>query len=221
MARSWWPWAKSSPLVLSSTFIGLALARRQWLNWGSTEDERTRPLPGDDVLPSAPSVSTQAIGLPVTSEAVWPWLAQMGYAGRAGFYSYPWLEYVGGARDSRRLHGLPGPEVGDRLPYFTPAPLVVTQAQRPRILVLAQRSPISSRTRIDWTWSFTLVPMDGGGCRLIVRMRFDCHPRWLAPLAHGVLEAAHAVMGRRQLLGIADRVGRGNAPAGYAATTPF
>ena len=163
------------------------------------------PLPGDGVLPGAPSVSTQAIGLPVTMEAVWPWLAQMGYAGRAGFYSYPWLEYVGGARDSRRVHGLSGPEVGDRLPYFTPAPLVVTHAQRPRILVLAQRSPTRSRTRIDWTWSFTLLPIDEGGCRLIVRLRIDHHPRWLAPLVHLALEPAHAVMGRRQLLGIADR----------------
>lgn len=40
---------------------------------------------------------------------------------------------------------------------------------------------------------------------MIERLRIDHHARWLAPLVHGALEPAHAAMGRRQLLGIADR----------------
>jgi hypothetical protein len=75
----------------------------------------------------------------------------MGYGGRAGFYSYPVLEWVGGARRTRRIHGLGRLQTGDRIPYFTPQLLVVDEAAPPRVLVLAQRVPSARKVRVDWT----------------------------------------------------------------------
>jgi hypothetical protein len=45
-------------------------------------------LPVDELLPAAQSTSTQATTVLGHINAVWPWIAQMGYGGRAGFYSY-------------------------------------------------------------------------------------------------------------------------------------
>lgn len=64
---------------------GIALFRQRWLHVGATADERRRPLPGDELLAEAQSVSTLAITVPGHIDAVWPWIAQMGYGGRAGF----------------------------------------------------------------------------------------------------------------------------------------
>lgn len=51
-------------------------------------------MPGDGILgPGAPS-TTRAITISVPAGRVWPWLAQIGY-GRAGWYSYDWLDNDG------------------------------------------------------------------------------------------------------------------------------
>ena len=67
------------------------VVRRRLLDWGSTPDERSRPLPGDeivtDVVPAAMGRHTRAVTIDVPPEAIWPWLVQIGDR-RAGFYSY-------------------------------------------------------------------------------------------------------------------------------------
>ena len=50
--------------------------------------ERTRGLPGDDVIPDAIGTLTHAITIRRPAREVWPWLAQMGAGNRAGWYSY-------------------------------------------------------------------------------------------------------------------------------------
>ena len=75
-------------LVLGVVILGgvpCALALRPWmLRWGSTAEERTRPLPDDDLSPDAGYVTTRAVAIIAPTEAVWPWLIQMGQD-RAGF----------------------------------------------------------------------------------------------------------------------------------------
>jgi hypothetical protein len=52
-----------------------ALVLRPWmLAWGSTDDERSRRLPGDDIDPEAAYVTTRATTIKAPAEAVWPWL---------------------------------------------------------------------------------------------------------------------------------------------------
>ena len=50
-------------------------------------------MPGDDLLAGAAS-TTRAISVAAPPEQVWPWLVQLGY-GRAGWYSYDWIDNDG------------------------------------------------------------------------------------------------------------------------------
>jgi len=49
----------------------------------ANDAERTRKLPGDDLVPNLLGSITHAITIRSSRQDVWPWLAQMG-AGRAG-----------------------------------------------------------------------------------------------------------------------------------------
>lgn len=65
---------------------------RPWhLRWGTTDDERTLLLPGDDFASESNTPATHAISITASANDIWPWLVQMGQ-GRGGFYSYMWLE---------------------------------------------------------------------------------------------------------------------------------
>src|SRR5512132_332323 len=57
----------------------------------ATTDERTRPLPGDDLIAGPLGTFTNAVTVHAAPREVWPWVAQMG-AGRAGWYSYDALD---------------------------------------------------------------------------------------------------------------------------------
>jgi len=69
---------------------------RAWcLTWGATDDEAGRNLPGDELLAEPDVVTTRAVGIEAPPAAVWPWLVQMG-PGRAGAYTYDWIENLAG-----------------------------------------------------------------------------------------------------------------------------
>jgi hypothetical protein len=44
------------------------------LRWGATDEETTRDMPGDDLLPGA-IPATRAITIAASPEEIWPWLA--------------------------------------------------------------------------------------------------------------------------------------------------
>ncbi len=95
--------------LLPASAAGLAaymfVVRPQINRWGATDEEVTKPLPGDEVDPAWPAsaeadacgrlVSTRAITIDAPPEEVWPWLVQIG-CGRAGFYSHDWVERLVG-----------------------------------------------------------------------------------------------------------------------------
>jgi hypothetical protein len=59
---------------------------------------------------------------------------------------------------------------------------------------------------VAWSWAFVLEPVDAATTRLLARMRVSYQPaaKW-APYMWLLVEPAHFVMGRRQLLGIRQR----------------
>ncbi len=65
--------------------------------WGTRGDEAAAALPGEDLVPGPAVALTQAITIAAPPVAVWPWIAQLG-ADRGGFYSYAWIENLGGAQ---------------------------------------------------------------------------------------------------------------------------
>jgi hypothetical protein len=92
-------------LTLAGGYLALLVGARRWhQHWGATDEEIARPLPGHDLIASSKLDSTHAITIHAPAERIWPWLAQAGYGGRAGFYSYDVLERRFGARNSDRLN---------------------------------------------------------------------------------------------------------------------
>jgi hypothetical protein len=84
--------AGGAALAAGAGAIGYALLfRRGCLAWGATDEEVSRKLPGDELLPEADIVSTRAVTIEAPPGAVWPWLVQMG-SGRGGAYTYDWIE---------------------------------------------------------------------------------------------------------------------------------
>jgi pimeloyl-ACP methyl ester carboxylesterase len=203
-------------LALAGGYLGMLVVTRRQQHWGATDQEITQPLPGDDLLPAAKLASTHAITIAAPAEQVWPWLAQMGYAGRAGMYSYDVLERRLGTRNIDRLNpDLPPLATGDQMPFAPGLPMTVAVADPPHALVLWQ--VVSGGKVLDpgtprgddfygWSWAFVLQPVDATLTRLLTRMRVDYRPvaKW-APYFRLLIEPAHLVMGRRQLLGIRQR----------------
>ena len=195
---------------------GAALARaaaasypltwRYWcLTWGATPDEVAMNLPGDELLPDAAVVSTRAIEIGASPAEVWPWLAQMG-SGRAGAYSYDWIENLLGLDMHSADVILPQFQdihAGDEFPLGRRGGRLRVEVCEPgRALVLR-------RTTGDWVWIATLLP-DEGLTRLVSRNRIapprgHTFSRVLCPL---VAEPGSLVMERKTLLGIRDRAQR-------------
>jgi hypothetical protein len=169
---------------------------REWvLTWGATGDEAARPLPGDDLLDAADIVATRAIGIDAPPSAIWPWLVQMG-PGRAGAYTYDWIENLFGLKMHSADRILPewqNLKIGDVLRSRQDRP-------RMRVEILDPERVLSIRSEAgDWVWTFALVPGDSS-TRLISRNRIAMrgggrpalgHARdgaWLA--RHGAEDAA-------------------------------
>ena len=62
--------------------------------WGATEEEIQSSVIGDDLCSDATLIATRSITIAATPEKVFPWIRQMGF-GRAGWYSYDWLDNLG------------------------------------------------------------------------------------------------------------------------------
>jgi len=190
--------------------VGLEMATyprwRQWcLSWGATDEEVARTLPGDDLLAGPDIVSTRAVWIDAPAGEIWPWLVQMG-PGRAGAYTYDWIE---------NLFGL-GMHSADRiLPQFQD--LKVGDAQRLgkrgpvlRVSVLEpERALVMRSDDGNWIWAFILV-REGTGTRLISRNRIAVPgaPPAVRALNTYLMEPGSLIMERRMLLGIKQRAQR-------------
>jgi hypothetical protein len=179
------------------TSAAYLLAVRPWLRrWGSTDNERERTLPGDELVPDPAIDSTWAVTIDAPAEEVWPWLAQIGQD-RGGFYSYAWLENLAGCelRNADQIH----PEwqkraVGEVVPLHPTFGLPLAQFEPGRALVLEGWGP------------FVVEPIDDDRARLISRSRV---PKGWAALSYALLlEIPHFVMQRKMLLGIKERAER-------------
>ncbi|HYA08513.1 MAG TPA: hypothetical protein VEG24_02925 [Gaiellaceae bacterium] len=181
------------------------LLREPVLTWGATPDEAARELPGDELLEEADIVSTRAIAIDAPPAAVWPWLVQMG-PGRAGAYTYDWIENLLGldmhSADTvvpelqhlevgEVIRGTGGGGTGMRVELLEPERVLATRSEDGR-----------------WVWSFVLVEEDGS-TRLLSRNRISTGG--LSPggrLGMAAMEPGSLVMERKMLLGIKQRAER-------------
>jgi hypothetical protein len=178
---------------------------REWvLNWGARPEEVARPLPGDELLEEADIVATRAIGIDASPSAIWPWLVQMG-PGRAGAYTYDWIENLFGLNMHSADRIVPEwqhLEVGDVLRSGEGRPGMRVEVLEPE-RVLANRSEAG-----DWVWTFALVPEDGS-TRLISRNRISMSGAAAGQgLGMLLMEPGSLIMERQMLLGIKQRAER-------------
>ncbi|HET6875747.1 MAG TPA: hypothetical protein VFH70_13255 [Acidimicrobiales bacterium] len=191
--------------------------RRRMLEWGSMPEERTMPLPGDEIIEEVMTHRTRAVTIDAPPEAVWPWLVQMGEA-RGGWYSYDWIEnwlFFGtvhradGRRSATRIHPeFQDLQVGDH---------VDTATLRGMRVGAAVTTCEANQALVIGSWAFVLVPLPGGRTRFLNRERESGWIRRLAPRRSGVLRALagladyaigeplHFAMVRRMMLGIKAR----------------
>jgi hypothetical protein len=189
--------------------------------WGTTPDETTRRLPGDDLLPNAAYSATHAITIDASVEQVWPWLVQIG-AGRAGFYSYDEIENAMNLdihSSNRIVPELQALKVGDTLPLapdgFGPKVAIL---EREKALVLHGDSRSGEGVAIPGLkpgeylavmWGFYLEPIDERHTRLIERFHLDYPLTNKNQFYYRVfLEPGSFVMERKMLLGIKARAER-------------
>ena len=208
-----------------------ALLIRPWhLHWGATDEEVHQPLPGDSWIPQPKMETTRAITIQAQPADMWPWLVQMG-TGRAGWYSYAWLENLlpssargAGITNAQRIIAeFQNLKAGDSIPLSPTTGLTVAEIDPPHVLALrVTMSPLTGMpldpdepkpdAYLDGSWVFVLEALDEQATRLIERMRADYQPRlWLAPLVYLLLEPATFVMERKMLLGIRQRAEKGRS----------
>jgi len=179
--------------VLYSTGV-----RRRILAWGATATEAAERLPGDELLEAAHGISTRAITIDSPTEAVWPWLAQMGPSPRGGAYTYDWIENLLGLNMhsiDRVLPEFQHPAIGDTIGFGK---------NRMRLERVEPEHVLAWRSDDDnWVWTFVLREHDQQ-TRLISRNRFRL-PTLVARVGMLPMEPASLLMERKMLLGIKKR----------------
>lgn len=194
-------------------YTALVIVARPWyMAWGTSQDEREAPLPGDELVEVANYRSDHAITIHAPADSVWQWLVQVGQD-RAGFYSYDRLERLFGAdiHNADRIHQeWQQVETGDLVRAVQPDYL---GGRLGRDVGWRVAEVVPGRALVLRGWgAFVVSPVDSGTTRLHIRIRGDGVPRSFSPLLvpFGLLvfEPAHFVMERQMLLGIKKRAER-------------
>ncbi len=189
-------------------------SRHRYLHWGATAAESAAVLAGDELLSGVRLTATRAITIGAPAAAVWPWIVQLGQ-GRGGFYSYDALENLVGCHIHSADRVVPewrDLDVGDEVRLHPAVALTVARVDPGRVLVLRGAVPMgSSPAPYDFTWSFVLLDGPDENTRLVVRERYE-YLRWWASAVVEPVEVVSAVMSRRMLLSIRQRVEQRRVP---------
>ena len=177
-----------------------AVLLRYGTRWGSTSEERARPLPGDRYLDEGRGprvVMTRSVSLRAPPAQVWPWIAQTGRG--AGWYSYDRLDN-GGRMSARHLVSwIPAPRLGDAGPVGY---LRHLDTEHELSWWLDGGRFFGARVRNAMQYRVT---GDGVRSRLVARMQAEARGP-LARFSLWLYRILDTIMARRQLLGIKARV---------------
>ena len=194
-----------SMMILIAGLLGLSVLSgyvllRWGCRWGSTPDERSRAMPGDEYLekgPAARVAMTRAISIDAPAEHVWPWIAQLGRG--AGWYSVDWLDNGRKVSAWHIVSWLPEPRLGDATAIG-----YLRHLDTGRSLAWWVDGVAFAGAQSRLVCSY-LLETDGEGSRLVSRMSADA-TGLTARLALMVFRAVDSIMASRQLIGIRSRI---------------
>ncbi len=204
----------TSVAVIALDYSSTLIVLRPWhMRWGMSSAELSKPLPGDRIVASPNFRIDHGVTIRAPADSVWPWLAQLGQD-RGGFYSYSWLERLFGDPVHNANRVVPewqSIKVGD---LVRAAPSDYFGGAFGRELGWRVVDLVPRRALVLEGWgAFVIVPVDDSTSRLLVRTRGEGKPSFsavpLAPLELLIFEPAHFIMQRGMLLGIKQRVERG------------
>lgn len=159
-------------------------------HWGTTDEERRRRYPCDDVLPDHQRALFRAVTVDAPPPVVFRWLCQL----KVAPYSYDLLDN-GGRRSPQRL--VPGVDqlvVGERVLIFELASFAVDEH-----LTLSVRG---HRAFGDLAISYVVVPDGARRSRLVVKLVMVPAGGLVGAVLRPLLPAGDLVMMRRQLLNL-------------------
>ncbi|MGA0118313.1 MAG: hypothetical protein ACO3JF_07975 [Ilumatobacteraceae bacterium] len=165
-------------------------------SWGATPEEVASPLVGDHLCDDARVSATRCITIAAPPADVFPWIRQMGF-GRAGWYSYDWIDNLG-RKSARRIHPEWQDIVSGSLVPAGPMSFIASVVEEPRAFVLT----ISDKglgKRMCFTLAYELRP-DDLGTRLVTRMRARIDLPGGRLLEKSLLAPGDGIMLRKQLL---------------------
>ncbi len=171
--------------------------------WGATPEEIDSLVVGDDICSDATLIATRSITISAPPQDVFPWLRQMGF-GRAGWYSYDWLDNLGRKSATTIHEEWQIVKAGDKVPS---GPISFTAAivEAPRHFVLEIRSLGKKRPKLHFTLAYELRD-DPQGTRLVTRMRSRIDFPFGSLVEKLILGPGDGFMLRRQLLTIKKNV---------------
>jgi hypothetical protein len=198
------------------------LWRNRCLTWGATRDEVSASLPGDELLPDADMVTTRAVEIGAPPDCVWPWLVQMG-SGRAGDYSYDWVENLLGLDAHSAEVILPqfqDVKPGDEFGYMSGRKTMRVEVFEPEQVLVRSLSDDSFTDR-TWVSIFSLACGDGT-TRLVNRNRYvRATASTSSRMALWLVEPGGLVLQRKMLLGIKDRAEAMARDADLVTCSPY
>ena len=196
----WLGWATGALVVLLAlgvlAAVYLAKVRPWYRRWGATDDEVQRQMPGDDLIEAAGG-ATRAISINANPNEVWPWLVQLGY-GKAGWYSYDWIDNDFKRSADRILPEHQSLEAGDTI-LMAPAMGLKVKSVDPT------RSIVSTLEDGSTSWCLA-VYCDGEGSRLVSRWRAREATFPASLLSALLIEPGTFVMEQKMLRTIRKRV---------------
>jgi hypothetical protein len=217
--RSWLALTGISFLIILAAIAAYSLVARPWFtNWGTSPQERTRALLGDDAWIGGVVTGTRAITIQAPPEKVWPWLIEIGQD-RAGFYSYTWLENLTLADIHNTAAIRPdwqARQVKDLVRGVKPGYLFglpkKTFVPGWKVSFVAPGRSLGLR---NWG-TFALEPTDTGGTRFFVRSRGVPLPGVIGRLTgFWLLDPAHFVMEKTMLIRIKRLAEGRSGPPGW------
>jgi hypothetical protein len=196
-------------------------------HWGLEQDLAARVYPGDDLVPQPRWSWTHGVEIEAPAEKVWPWVAQVG-VGKAGFYSYQWLENLAGCdlQNAERVHPEWEVREGDQFIVHPEMPPLAVPRVDPGHWFIAygpadESARAAGKPWISVSWLFLVEPLEVGRSRVISRYRCASSDDLATRLQYGatLVEPIGFTMDRRMLLGMKERVER--AAKGQQAAHPI